>query len=96
MAAGELWHHASGAKGQNTLAQTCLKAMCGLGFQLIRKDAQLSGKKGAHPNDTKHREDGTTLKVFGSAFYNGLRPICVEERQEPIPRSGSPMRMGLH
>ena len=54
------------------------------------------GKVGAHPKVRKPNEDGTTLKVFGSAFYNGLRPICVEERPEPIPRLGSPMRMGLH
>ena len=31
------------------------------------------GKAGAHPNDTKHREGGTTLKVFGSAFFKKRR-----------------------
>ena len=82
MAAGELWHHASGAKGQNTLAQTCLKAMCGLGFQLIRKDAQLSGKKGAHPKVSKPGEDGTTLKVFGSAFFKKRRRKAEKKKKQ--------------
>ena len=55
-------------------------------------------QKRTHPNDTKHREDGTTLKVFGSAFFKKRRRKRCERKatqNKKAPRKRGNTDVGL-